>query len=58
MQTQWRTGMGGATGLDYAAVLAYLRGIEQLRGAELREVFGCLAQAEHAVLELVRERQG
>ena len=52
LQTQWRTGMAGATGLDYAAALAYLRDVAGLRGDERRQVFDCLRAAEHAVLDL------
>lgn len=57
VQTQWRIGFGGATGLDYAAVLAYLRTAERLRGDELLEVFEGLRAAERAVLE-ARSVQG
>lgn len=55
LQTQWRAGTGGIVGLDYTAVLAYLRTVQQLRGAELREVFDCLQAAERAMLEVIRE---
>ncbi len=51
MQTQWRVGMAGATGLDYAAVLAYLRQVEGLRGDELRECMAALRAAEREVLD-------
>lgn len=57
VQTQWRVGMAGRTGLDYAAVLAYLRAAHGLRGAELREVFDGLQGCELAVLELQAERE-
>lgn len=51
VQTQWRTGMGGATGLDYAGVRAYLD--EQgVAGDERREVFGCIQAAERTTLEV------
>lgn len=55
LQTQWRAGMGGRTGLDYTAVLAWLRQVEHLRGAELREVLACIQAAEQAVLEVDAE---
>ena len=55
LQTQWRVGMGGIVGMDYTAVLAYLRAVQQLRGAELREVFEGLQAAERAMLEVIRE---
>jgi hypothetical protein len=44
LRTQWRVGMGGATGLDYTAVIAHLRivGVPRnelpLRYAEIREL--------------------
>lgn len=59
LQTQWRVGMAGATGLDYAAVRATLD-IAGLAGDELREVFACIRAAEAAVLEVhadARERE-
>lgn len=49
LQTQWRTGAAGATGLDYAAVLAYLAFAEPARAAR-REAFTCLQAMERAVL--------
>ena len=55
LQTQWRAGTGGIVGMDYTAVLAYLRTVQQLRGAELRAVFDCLQAAERAMLEVMRE---
>lgn len=56
VQTQWRTGMGGATGLDYVGARACLdeMGIE---GDERKEVWACLQAAEIAVLELWAERR-
>ena len=58
MQTQWRVGMAGRTGLDYTAVLAYLRTVHGLRGEDLREVFDGLQGCELAILELQAEQQG
>jgi hypothetical protein len=51
VQTQWRVGMSGVTGLDYAAVRAQLdeEGIEP--GPERRELWACLRAAERAVLD-------
>lgn len=52
LQTQWRAGFGGgATGLDYSGVRAYLdeQGIEP--GPERRELFACLQACEFACLE-------
>lgn len=57
VQTQWRTGMNGATGLDYAAVLAYLAFAEPARAAR-REAFTCLQAMERAVLCVWNGRDG
>lgn len=57
LQTQWRTGVAGATGLDYAAVLAYLRDVAALRGDERAQVFHCLRAAEREVLALWAEQR-
>lgn len=57
LQTQWRTGMGGATGLDYVAVIQYLRAVARLRGDALAEAFEILQGAERAVLELWAEQR-
>lgn len=54
VQTQWRVGMAGATGLDYAGVRAALS-IQGVRGAELREVFECIQAAEVATLSAWHE---
>lgn len=57
LQTQWRVGMGGATGLDYAAALAVLRTVHGLRGDALRETFELVRAAELAVLEVWAEQR-
>lgn len=49
VQTQWRTGMAGATGLDYAGVTAYLGAVEPDEAAR-REAFGAIREAERAAL--------
>lgn len=60
VQTQWRVGMGGRTGLDYAGVRAYLDEVG-LQGGERTETFQGIQAAEQAVLEVwteqARERQ-
>ena len=56
IQTQWRSGMGGATGLDYAGVLACLRNAHGLHGKRLRKAFACLQAAERATLEVWAEQ--
>lgn len=55
VQSQWRySGMGGATGLDYAGVRAYLD--EQgLQGEERRDIFNGIRAAESATREAWRE---
>lgn len=60
MQTQWRYGMRGATGLDYAALPAVmdLAGVKKKHRAD---VFGSVQVIEREVLRLWaerRERQG
>lgn len=49
-RTQWRTGMGGATGLDYTAVLACLRTL-RLGRERADEVFADVRVMEAAALE-------
>lgn len=52
VQTQWRTGgVGGATGLDYGAVCAYLREVVARRKPRA-EVFAGIRAAERATLEV------
>lgn len=51
VQTQWRSGMGGPTGLDYAAVRAWLDEATDLQGDERREVWSCIQAAERGSLE-------
>lgn len=59
VQTQWRVGMGGATGLDYTGVRAWLD--EQgSAGPERRELFAGIQACERATLEVwaeARERE-
>lgn len=53
-QTQWRVGMAGATGLDYAGVEALAR----LRGTPLDpETFASLQVCEYAALQAMSEQQ-
>lgn len=51
VQTQWNVGMGGATGLDYAGVRAYLQISVPKRKART-EVFEGIRAAERATLEV------
>lgn len=57
LQTQWREGMGGRSGLDYAAVLAYLREGCGLSGAALQQRFGLLQALERTALEVWAEHK-
>lgn len=51
-RTQWRIGMGGATGLDYTAVLACLRTL-RLGRKRAEEVFADVRVIEAAALEAI-----
>ena len=54
LQTQWRVGMAGATGLDYAAVWAVIdRCVPRRRRME---TFDALRSMERAVLDVLAER--
>lgn len=55
VQTQWRVGMAGATGLDYAGVRAFLD--EQDLGDERLEVFSCIQACERATLDVWAEQR-
>ena len=50
VQTQWRAGVAGATGLDYAGVRTYFDIETDLTGDERREVFACIRGAERGTL--------
>lgn len=49
-RSQWRAGMGGATGLDYTAVIASLRTL-RLPRERFDEVFADVRVMEHAALQ-------
>ncbi|AWL04226.1 DUF1799 domain-containing protein [Massilia oculi] len=51
--TQWRVGMGGATGLDYAAVPVVLR-LKGVLRAEWTQLFEDLRVMESAALQTMR----
>ena len=57
MSTQWRTGMSGATGLDYGALPAVLR-MTSVPRAEWPEVFESIRVLEDAALEVMRRKHG
>lgn len=52
--TQWRTGMGGATGLDYNVVPAVLR-LQAVPRADWPQLFADLRVMEAAALQVMRE---
>lgn len=54
MSTQWRAGMGGATGLDYAAMPAVLR-MTQVPRADWPEVFDAIRVMESVALDTMRK---
>lgn len=56
MQTQWRVGMSGRDGLDYAGVRAYLDE-SGLCGDERRDIFKAIRAAEQASLEAWAEQR-
>lgn len=60
VQTQWRTGMAGRTGLDYAGVIRYLERFGRIAKREQAAAFECLQVMERAALEewAEREKQG
>lgn len=59
LQTPWRAGPSGDTGLDYAAVIAWLRayGYGPGRVRNLRAALGDLAAMERAALTAWAEQQ-
>ncbi len=56
VRTQWRDGMGGRTGLDYAGVRAYLD-LMGLRGADRRDAFAGIQACEAATLQAWAEQR-
>jgi len=55
LQTQWRVGTNGATGLDYAGVRAFLDE-HALQGDERRHIFACVCAAERTTLDAWAEK--
>ena len=55
LQTQWRTGMSGATGLDYAGVRAYLDECGYCAD-ERKDIFIGIRAAEGATLQAWSEK--
>jgi hypothetical protein len=56
VQTQWRIGISGATGLDYQGVSAYLDRLG-LEPQEHREMFDLLQACERATLDVWAEQR-
>lgn len=56
VQTQWRAGMAGATGLDYAGVAAYLTE-SGWEGEARRECFEAIRACEGVTLEVWAEQR-
>lgn len=54
VQTQWRVGMGGRTGLDYAGVRAYL---DEAQPADRAGAFRGICACERAVLDVWAENR-
>lgn len=57
IQTQWRTGMDGREGLDYAGVRAHLDEETDFTSAHRREVWSGIRAAEQACLEVWAEQR-
>jgi hypothetical protein len=56
VQTQWRVGMSGATGLDYAGVRAWLDE-DGIDGDERRDLWRCIVAAERSTLSVWSEQR-
>jgi len=54
VETQWRVGMGGPTGLDYSVVLTMIDRLK-LEEAEADELFEDVRHLERAALKVIRE---
>lgn len=54
MRTQWRVGMGGYTGLDYAALPACMK-LCEIKAADRTEVFERVRQMENEALKFFDE---
>lgn len=55
MGTQWRTGMHGPTGLDYAALPVVLS-LEGIPKKKRQDVFDCLRAMEGAALHEIHKK--
>lgn len=50
LQTQWRVGMDGKSGLDYGAVAVYMGQVACVRRKEFAKTFSALQTMERAAL--------
>lgn len=57
VQTQWRVGMNGRTGLDYVAVLAFMREVLGMHRKARAESLLALQAMEFAALEVWAEQR-
>ena len=57
MSTQWRVGMGGVTGMDYAA-LPFVLKRSGCRRKKIDDTFWAVREMELEVLNIVSERNG
>ncbi len=57
VQTQWRTGMAGATGLCYSGVRAWLADNGPPDADDRREWWACIQAAERATLDVWAEQR-
>lgn len=57
VQSQWRVGMSGRTGLCYAGVRAYLDECGVTPGPERQDLFAGIQACEAAALEVWAEKQ-
>lgn len=57
MQTQWRVGAAGATGMDYTALETLMR-VKRVKTEDRADLLGDVRRMESAVLELWREQRG
>lgn len=57
IQSQWRCGVAGREGLDYAGIRTYLDEATDLCGDERREIFKSIQAAEFASLEAWAEQR-
>lgn len=55
LQTQWRAGIAGYTGLDYASVIAYMRNVARVPSKHWDEAFSGLQAMEAAALDVWSE---